>query len=359
MFVKDIETRVIIHTDKMNTDKMNNNNEFNIEENKYIEEPWTIIESYFKDQHLDRLVRHQLESYNNFVGYQIIKTIEMFNPVHIKSENDYDEKTGKYSLEMYITFSNFHIYRPQIHENNGAIKLMFPQEARLRNFTYASAMTVDINIKYVIRDGENLDNVTTLHKTLPKIHIGKLPIMLKSNICVLNQYKYVDHHQTGECKYDAGGYFIINGSEKTVLGQERAAENKVYCFNVAKNDTKYSWKAEIKSIPDFKCISPKQINMMISSKNNGFGYPICIQIPRVKQPVPLFVVFRALGVLTDKNICEYILLDIELDKHKQMLSYLQASIIDANKYMTYDEAIKYITNHVSYTPMNMDKDTGA
>jgi len=178
---------------------------FVIENNQYIEDPWSIIESYFRDHHLDRLVRHQLESYNNFVEHQIIKTIEMFNPVHIKSEEDYNEKTGKYSLEMLITFENFHIYRPQIHENNGAIKLMFPQEARLRNFTYASAMTIDINIKYIIRDGENLDIVKTLYKTLPKIHIGKLPIMLKSNICVLNQYNYVDYKQTGECKYDAGG----------------------------------------------------------------------------------------------------------------------------------------------------------
>jgi hypothetical protein len=68
----------------------------------YIEAPWNIIESYFRDQHLERLVRHQLESYNNFVGYQIIKTIEMFNPVHIKSENDFDPKSGRYSLEMFI-----------------------------------------------------------------------------------------------------------------------------------------------------------------------------------------------------------------------------------------------------------------
>lgn len=335
------------------------NGNFVIENNQYIEDPWTVIEAYFKDQHLDRLVRHQLESYNNFVGYQIIKTIEMFNPVHIKSEEDYDEKSGKYLLEIYITFENFHIYRPQIHENNGAIKLMFPQEARLRNFTYASAMTIDINIKYVIRDGENLDNVKTLYKTLPKIHIGKLPIMLKSNICVLNQYKYVDNQHTGECKYDAGGYFIINGSEKTVLGQERAAENRVYCFNISKNDTKYTWKAEIKSVPDFKCISPKQINMMISSKNNGFGFPICLQIPRIKQPIPLFIVFRALGILSDKEICEYILLNISLEKYIPMLENLQASIIEANKYMTYEDAIKYITGFVSYTPLNMDKETGA
>jgi DNA-directed RNA polymerase beta subunit/intein/homing endonuclease len=358
-----------IYNRKTNPDNMTDNSNINdgydldgnfiIKDNPYIEDPWTVIESYFKGQHLDRIVRHQIESYNNFVGYQIIKTIEMFNPVHIKSEEDYDQTSGKYSLEMFITIDNFHIYRPQIHENNGAIKLMFPQEARLRNFTYASAMTVDINIKYIIRNGENLDNVKTLYKTIPKIHIGKLPIMLKSNICVLNQYKYVDNQHTGECKYDTGGYFIINGSEKTVLGQERAGENRVYCYNISKNDTKYTWKAEIKSVPDFKCISPKQINMMISSKNNGFGFPLYLQIPRVKQPIPLFIVFRALNVLTDKEICEYILLDITLDKYKPIMENLQASIIDANKHMTYEDAIKYITSFVIYTPINMDKETGA
>ena len=330
-----------------------------IDVNRYIEQPWDIIESYFKGQHLDRLVRHQLESYNNFVGYQITKTIEMFNPLHIASEQDYDAKSGKYALELFITFENFHIYRPQIHENNGAIKLMFPQEARLRNFTYASAMTIDINIKYVIRNGENLENAQTIYKSLPKIHIGKLPIMLKSNICVLNQYKHVDNVHTGECKYDAGGYFIINGSEKTVLGQERAAENKVYCYNISKNQPKYTWSAEIKSVPDFKCISPKQINMMLSSKNNGFGYPVLIQIPRVKQPVPLFVLFRALGIISDKDICEKILLNIDSEKHQVMLDALQGCIIDANKIMTQEDAVKFITAYAMYTPINVDKETGA
>jgi len=356
-----------IITEKMNTDnssiKYNSDNNangyFDIENDQYIETPWTIIGSYFKDHHLLRLVRHQIESYNNFVGYQIIKTIEMFNPVHIASEQDYDPESKKYALEIFITFENFHIYRPQIHENNGAIKLMFPQEARLRNFTYASAMTIDINIKYVIRTSKGLENIQTFYKTLSKIHIGKLPIMLKSNICVLNQYKHFENTQTGECKYDAGGYFIINGSEKTVLGQERAAENRVYCFNVAKNNTKYLWTAEIKSVPDFKCISPKQINMMINSKNNGFGHPICIQIPRVKQPLPLFIIFRALGVLTDQDICNKILLDIDVEQNAKMLNALQASIIEANAYLTKEDCIRYIMGFVMYTPINMDKDTGA
>jgi hypothetical protein len=345
--------------------KMNQNNDddkevFDINDDQYIETPWSIIEAYFKGQHLERLVRHQLESYNNFVGHQIAKTIEMFNPVRIASEQDFNPTFKKYSLEIFVTFENFNIYRPQIHENNGAIKLMFPQEARLRNFTYASAMTVDINIKYIVRTGKELENTQTFHKTLNKIHIGKLPIMLKSSICVLTQYKHVENTHTGECKYDAGGYFIINGSEKTVLGQERAAENNVYCFNVSKNNTKYTWIAEIKSVPDFKCISPKQITMMISSKNNGFGNPICLQLPRVKQPIPLFIVFRALGVISDKEICEKILLNIfdSEETNKNMLSALQASIIEANKHMTQEECIRYITSFAMYTPINMDKETG-
>ena len=353
---------------KSNTITKEMNNQPNVEETKevfdllndqYIETPFHIIESYFKGQHLERLVKHQLESYNNFVNFQITKTIEMFNPVHIASEQDFDPNIKKHSLELFVTFENFNIYRPQIYENNGAIKLMFPQEARLRNFTYASAMTVDINIKYVVRTGPNLENVETFYKTLHKIHIGKLPIMLKSNICVLTQYKHVDHNQTGECRFDAGGYFIINGSEKTVLGQERAAENKVFCFNISKNNTKYHWLAEIKSVPDFKCISPKQINMMISSKNNGFGNVIHIQIPRVKQPLPLFIVFRALGAITDKEICEKILLDIENKQKKELLQALQASIMEADKYLTQEDAIKHITSYVMYTPINMDKETGA
>jgi len=319
---------------------------------------WSIIESYFDGQHLTRCIRHQLESYNHFVNHEIQKTIDMFNPVTVHSEHDYNKDHDKYTLEMVITFSNFHIYRPQIHENNGATKLMFPQEARLRNFTYSSAMTVDLNIKIIRYFGENLSQSETFHKTLSKIHIGKLPIMVKSDICVLKQYKHLDCKITGECYVDAGGYFIINGSEKIVIPQERAAENKVYCFNIKKNNNKWEWLAEIKSVPDHRCISPKQINMMIASRNSGFGHPIYIQIPRIKQPVPLFILFRALGINSDKNICEMIVLDIENEKMKKMLYGLKASIVQASKYITQEEALDYIVNLAMYTPINMEKEAG-
>jgi DNA-directed RNA polymerase II subunit RPB2 len=324
----------------------------------YTEEPYTIIESYFEGQHLERLVRHQIESYNHFINYQIQKTIEMFNPVKIHSDHDYIPEHDKHLLEIMIRFENFKMYPPQIHQNNGATKMMLPQEARLRNFTYASTMTIDIRIEYIIRNTEAMDTPKTIYRFLPKINIGKMPIMVKSSVCVLSQNRHISSLHTGECSMDCGGYFIIKGSEKTVLGQERAAENRVYCFD-GKNTTKWSWFAEIKSVPDFKCISPKQIEMMIASKNNGFGNGIYISIPRIKQPIELFVLFRALGIISDKRICEYILLDVDLKTNEKMLKILQASIIDANKYITKEDALKHITSMVAYMPINMDKETGA
>ena len=323
---------------------------------KYVEEPYTIIESYFQGQHLDRLVRHQIESYDHFINNQIQKTIEMFNPVKIHSEHDFIPEHGTHALEIVIRFENFKLYPPQIHENNGATKMMLPQEARLRNFTYASTMTIDIRIEYIVRNSDN--EPTIIHRFLPKINIGKMPIMVKSSICMLTQNHHIQPIHTGECQMDCGGYFIIKGSEKTVLGQERAAENRIYCFD-GKNTTKWSYYAEIKSVPDFKCISPKQIEMMIASKNNGFGHGIYITIPRIKQPIELFVLFRALGILTDCDICKYILLDIQAESHAELLDFLQASVIDANKYMTQEDAMRHITASVAYMPMGVDKETGA
>ena len=322
------------------------------------ENPWSVISSYFDGKHLKQLVRHQIESYNDFVSVQIQRTIEMFNPVHIRSEQDFLPEVGKHRMEMWITFTNFSVLRPQIHENNGALKLMFPQEARLRNFTYSSCMTVDVNCKYLVRTGDKLEFEQTMYKSLPKVHIGKLPIMLKSSICVLEQYRHVPTDLNGECSMDAGGYFIINGSEKTCLAQERAAENLVHCFNTSKNSSKWSWTAETKSVPDFKCISPKQITLMVASRNNGFGFGLWIQIPRMKNPIPLFVLFRGLGILSDADICERIVLSLE-DKHMtNFVTALKGSIYEANEYLNQESALTYLTDQVMYTPMNMDKDTG-
>ena len=74
----------------------------------------------------------------------------MFNPFRVVSDHDFDIKSGHYSLEILLTFNNLVIHRPQLYENNGAIKPMFPQDARLRNFTYDSSIMIDVNIQYNI-----------------------------------------------------------------------------------------------------------------------------------------------------------------------------------------------------------------
>lgn len=319
----------------------------------WIEAPFKVIESYFENQHLDRLVRHQIESYNHFATFQLQRTIQMFNPIIVHSDLDYMPDFNKYTMEIQLTMENFKLYPPMIHENNGATKLMFPQEARLRNFTYASNMTVDIQIQYHIREPSDPDNLKIVTKTIPKVNIGKLPIMLKSSICLLTQNKHMSPVQTGECKYDCGGYFIINGSEKTVLAQERAAENKVYCFRG--DGSKWSWYAEVKSVPDTKCISAKQLKVLVANKSNGFGNGIFIQIPRVKQPVEIFIVFRALGAVSDKEIVSYI---VPALADEAAVNFLRASIMDGNKCLTQEDAVRYIASHVSYIPINMEREAG-
>jgi DNA-directed RNA polymerase II subunit RPB2 len=318
---------------------------------------WPIVESYFKGQHLQRMVRHQLESYNDFVTNQIKKTIHMFDNFNIHSTRDYDEATDKYTLDMNLSFDNFTINIPQIFENNGSTKTMYPCEARTRNFTYSGIMSLDIIFKLVYRSGEGLNNVEVKHKTLKGVQIGKLPIMLKSCICILSQFRNLNSKQVGECEYDAGGYFIINGSEKTVIAQERAAENKVFCFDNNKNNNKWCYIAEIKSVPHDKIISPKHITMMMQNKNNGFGKPIYIQLPRMKQPIPLFILFRALGVVSDEDICDMILLNNN-KVSKKMLYSLRGSIVDACDIVTQAEAFEYIVSNVSYTAINMSQEKG-
>ena len=325
----------------------------------YSQEPFDILGSYFEGKPLERLTRHQLESYNHFVTYQMQRTIDMFNPITIRSDNDYNEDTDEYGLTIKISLVNLKFYPPQIYENNGATKIMMPQDARLRNFTYASNTTVDLNIQYITRDSNNDEKIYDKH--IPKIKICNLPVMLKSSICILKQYENMSPMQTGECAMDCGGYFIVKGSEKTVLCQERAAENRIYVFNCV-NSPKWNWIAEFKSVPDSKCISPKQVEMMVASKMNLYGHGIYVVIPRLKQKrfIELFVLFRALGVTSDKAICEHILLNVNAQQNRDMLNFLQASIEDGKKVVNeldqiQEDAFEHLMSMVAYNPYNADR----
>ena len=95
-------------------------------------------------------------------------------------------------------------------------------------------MTLDLEIKYIINKGDHMEIEEVKTTKLNKIQFGKIPIMLKSCICILNQYNFLDHEKTDECKMDPGGYFIINGSEKTCLGQEKQQITKSMCLKTRK-----------------------------------------------------------------------------------------------------------------------------
>ena len=79
-----------------------------------------------------------------------------------------------------------------------------------------------------------------------KVYIGRVPIMLRSKFCTLHNLSWSDAEAIGECPYDQGGYFIINGSEKVLIAQERMATNHVYVFPKAMPAT-HTLSCEIRS----------------------------------------------------------------------------------------------------------------
>ena len=106
-----------------------NNDEINCAKINENDIPWAVIESYFKNKHLKQLIRHQLESYNNFVNSQIENTIEMFNPVRICSEHDYIKEHNLYRLEILIYFKNFRISEVEF------FKIFFLEDCWKKNFS--------------------------------------------------------------------------------------------------------------------------------------------------------------------------------------------------------------------------------
>ena len=267
---------------------------------------WKIVDSYFEEKKGIKLIKHQICSYDDFIQNRIPEIIKSFNPISIF--HDYQEEHNLYLKEMSIEFDNIYISKPTIHENNGSTKIMTPAEARLRNFTYCSHLYVDIKININERQLDNLNNFEKRTKYLKKINIGKIPIMVKSKYCVLYNDEFIKMDNQ-ECKYDNGGYFIINGSEKILISQERQAENKPYAFANIKQNSRYSHTVEIKSTKSNTIGNVKTINVKILNKPNEFGKTIRVTFPHIKQDIPIFIIFRALGIESDKEIIKYILLD--------------------------------------------------
>ena len=174
---------------------------------------------------------------------------------------------------------------------------------------------------------------------LEKIFLGKFPIMLQSNFCVLSGLPRQIRHTMGECYNDIGGYFIIDGKEKTVVSQEKFGDNMLYIRE--SGDDAYLYSAEIRSISENVSKPIRTLSVKIVAPTPSYTFKnIVVNIPNVRKPVPLFIVFRALGIISDKQIITMCLLD--LVKYENMVDHFIPSVHDGGGIMTQRNALKYI-----------------
>ena len=187
---------------------------------------------------------------------------------------------------------------------------------------------------------------------LPKIYLGKFPIMLHSDFCVLKGLPPEIRHTMGECRSDIGGYFIIQGLEKTVITQEKFADNMLWVRkgkDALDDDgnlisaTDYLYSIDIRSVSENVSKPIRNLSVQIVAPTASYtNRQIVVNVPNVRKPVPLFILFRALGILTDKAIIEMCLLD--LDKYQHMVDTFIPSVHDAGSMMTQALAVEYIAS---------------
>ena len=307
---------------------------------------WKLLDDYFKNP--IRLTQHHIDSYNKFISDIIPKRIKDYNPIIVKS--DYNNVKKKYMKEYHINFSNVYIGKPGIKENDGKTKMMYPMEARWRNLTYSSDLYIDVDQKYIKHsDIKSVQPSIKEYPTMKKISLRTIPIMVKSRYCPLSSTTGRSQSELGECEYDKGGYFIVKGSEKVLICQERKCENKILAFSQNKTQTAYSNTVEISSVPSVHSFVRSTQLKMYKKSGNG-TIQVFIQRFKNENPIPLFIVFRALGITSDKEIMEKILYNPLSSKNKECFNLLIPSLNEASDIDSQEMALMYMADYVSRFP---------
>jgi DNA-directed RNA polymerase II subunit RPB2 len=319
-----------------------------------------VISSYFEEK---GLVRQQLDSFDEFIHNTMQEVVEEAAPIEVFPE----PKPGQPRVKFQIKFGHLYLSSPQMTEKSSTTEQMFPNMARIRNLTYAAPLFVDIT-KRLFRIDEKgreiIDEKTQkpkppLKEEVERVWIGRVPLMLKSTYCVLTQQVDKGLTDLGECPYDQGGYFVINGSEKVLIAQERMSSNHVYVFSGKKVclSPARTRPARVQLSPDADFRLPFLFNvcsrrtsrrsvrwLRVSTarpprstskcrsrpKAYGLALPISIphcqsltlprppsflcvqsaisgsvlraQIPYIRAEIPIMIVFRALGFVSDRDI---------------------------------------------------------
>jgi len=314
---------------------------------------WKIIDTYFNDNP-NNLVAHHLESYNDFFSNGINKIFRDNNPIRFIEREDStessvsvkDKDSKKNEALLYLggkDGSKIYFGKPIIYDEKHT-HYMYPNDARLRNMWYGMTIHYDVDVDIFYYEGEERKQSSI---TLEKIYLGRFPIMLHSNFCILKTLAPEIRFNMGECRNDYGGYFIISGKEKVIISQEKFANNMLYIKKNKEEDT-YSHSAEIRSVSEdpSKPIRTTAVNIVAPGPTLS-NNQIVVMIPNVRKPIPLFIVMRALGIVSDKDIIRTCILDLNL--FESYVDLFIPSVHDASKIFNQETALRFIA---SFTKRN-------
>jgi DNA-directed RNA polymerase III subunit RPC2 len=171
----------------------------------------------------------------------------------------------------------------------GAPPSVFPHECRLRDLTYSGVVYVDIQY----RRGSEI--VTKRGQP-----IGRIPIMLKSNLCHLYGASDSDMAKAMECPLDPGGYFIVKGTEKVILVHEQVSKNRPIVEVDHKRDL---IQASVARHHPYLCFTygstthERKVKTYILQQK-GKMY---LKQNGVAEDIPIVVLFKAMGVQSDRD----------------------------------------------------------
>tara|TARA_Y100001970_G_scaffold282643_1_gene395913 strand:- start:2782 stop:6186 length:3405 start_codon:yes stop_codon:yes gene_type:complete len=298
-----------------------------------------IIDKYFNQENI--FVSHQIDSYNDLIDNILPKILSQSFPISIDFKNDK-------ILNISISVTNIKIERPYYTENNGCSKIMTPNIARLRNYTYSLSVIIDVGVNYSII--ENDIKIIPSTKHIQNILLCKIPIIVKSKYCVYKDDIF------SECKYDLGGYTIINGNEKVLITQEKIIPNIIQIYELTKANSKYSFVSEVRSCPSINFGMTKTTTIKITNKILTHDNNIYISFPRIKNDIPISIIFKALGCITDKEILYHIIDNDNSEEEKNMIQILYKSLFNKYDCNTENDAINYISKYINHSNVNFSQE---
>ena len=285
-----------------------------------------LIDTYFRTVPYP-YTKHHIDSYDQFLQQDLMNIIHSQNPILIFKKLIADNIYA-YNIEIFVGGEDgkaIYIGTPTIHlQNTDDVRVLFPNEARLRNMSYVSSVYADIIVKisYKYYDGKVLidKDISPDVTTFSRFELFKIPIMLHSRYCLLHNKPKEFLKEAGECPYDNGGYFIVDGAEKVLITRQEAAFNTLYV--TPQNDPSVEIYASIHCLSSttrqVKRISFALMRYVSTANRAGSVQTkhstIQVSLPFVRKPIPLFVLFRALGFQSDEEILKIIFLILIIQK---------------------------------------------